>query len=224
MKVSRYVPVTRVFLLLLLSVFAANSIFAQDSTEADSVWKNKAVISASIQYQNLPDYWHITYYGGSAEFIFDWKLGLSGSIYYGKGSDNRNYIHLPVGGIMAFLIVAGLNQLSESDPVDFWKEFGPLILVENIHYNIPVNDKILISPYVSLFGLDAGIETNSQPGVGLLSYGVGINVNVLLFKRMMVSSFVSVKYFSVSNSDDFGSGSQFGYTANINLGYVFDFD
>ncbi len=95
-------------------------------------------------------------------------------------------------------------------------------LTENIHYNIPVSKKILFPPYISLFGLDGSFGTKGQERVGFLSYGVGINVKALLFKRMMVSSFFSLKYFSVSDSEDFGSGSQFGYTASINLGYIFD--
>ena len=149
-------------------------------------------------------------------------MGLSGSVYYGIGSDNKHYIHLPLGGIIAFLIAAGLYQLSESDTEDFWQENGILLLIENIHYNIPVSKKILISPYISLFGLDGSFGTNGQEGGGLLSYGVGINVKALLFKRMMVSSFFSLKYFIISDNEDFGSGSQFGYTASINLGYIFD--
>ena len=64
MQISKYILVTAVFLLLLLSAFTTDSIFAKDHTEADSLWKNKAVVSASFQYQNLPDNWNVTYYGG----------------------------------------------------------------------------------------------------------------------------------------------------------------
>lgn len=225
-KISRHILVTGVFLLLLLSVFATNSIFAQDHIEANSLWKNKAVVSASIQYQNLPDNWNITYYGGSAEFFIDRRLGLSGSLYYGKGSNNKDYIHFPLGGFIAFFIGFFLDQLLdiiEKDTDDYLQEYGVLLITENIHYNIPVSKKILISPYISLFGADGNIVKSGQEGEGgLLSYGVGINVKALLFKRMMVSSFFSVKYFNVSDSEAFGSGSQFGYTANINIGYIFD--
>lgn len=161
----------------------------------------------------LPDHWHINYYGMSAEVKSSEMTGLSGSILYGKGSNNTSFLHIPVTGVAACLIVTAFDPDVEN---------LLLLFLEKIQYNHSIKENVFISPYWSILSADLAAGKNGKEGYSLLSSGIGINAKIILTKRFILSSDLGLKYFFVTDKEKFGSGNQFGFTAGISLGYVFE--
>lgn len=102
-----------IILIAVLILFSGERAVAQDVP--GFTLAKKSILSASFQYQNLPDLWDINYYGLNMEIYLNKHLSYSGSLYFGKGSDNLYYAHFPLAGVVlmlpAFLAMAGIETI-----------------------------------------------------------------------------------------------------------------
>ena len=195
-------------------LFTFNNLFAQFKKESKDPFEEHLILYVSYQYRDLPGSWNINYYGVSGHDYFYNRFGLSGSLLYGRGSNNLGYIHLPPLGLALLLISAITSDHDSHDLI--------LIFFENIHYNFPMKNNITISPYWNVLGADLGEQREGEEeGHALFSTGIGLNVKVKLAKRLTLCSDFSIKYFIVSGKEKFGSGNQLGLMAGISLGYNF---
>ena len=69
----------------------------EDSLQSKSS-KEGLMVHTSFQYSNFPDNLNVWYYGINLELFFNEKWSISGPLYYGIGSNNVNYIHVPGTG------------------------------------------------------------------------------------------------------------------------------
>lgn len=100
--------------------------------------------------------------------------------------------------------------------------YKKFLISENINYNVRVNDKLTVSPHLSILGLDSS-ETYGSPDYqnALLSNGLGLNVKALLAKHLTFCSSLELKHFYVTGRT-FNSKNYIGYTIGINIGYIFE--
>ncbi|MFQ5627936.1 MAG: hypothetical protein ACE5I1_04180, partial [bacterium] len=228
---------------------------AQAQRDSRKTAKRKISLSASFQYQNVPHRLDIKSYGLSFEyFVIDslaysennregfsrpmhYSISFSGPIYYGRGSNSTDYIHLPVGGsvLLVYLAYAYLvGQGSESHftaapnsndnnsvlyglPIERALLF---LITENVNFNFAVSDRFMLSPYLSLFAVDIAVNKNESVTTGqkqignLWSVGAGLNIKTFLAERLAVVPYISYKYF-------FLSGERKGYSTEMHLAYNF---
>jgi hypothetical protein len=178
-----------------------------------------AAVTGRFQYRNLPDVWDIAYFGAAGEIYFDEHWSYSGSLLFGKDSDDRIWAHLPAAGFVLLFPIIGYQAAEEDiSPSVLW-----LLLLENIHYNIRTSEKVTLSPYITLLGFDGVGRTETEPDGGMLSSGVGFTVRVFPVRHLTIAASQSVKRFFIFGENIFATGSQdrFGYTLGIDVGYVF---
>ncbi len=219
-----------IFLIATLIIFSSKKSTAQGEPDSTFILAKKAIVSASFQHRSLPDIWDINYFGLTGEIYLDDHFSYSGSLYFGKGSDNLYYGHFPLAGgvlLLPFVVLYYSTGIAtEIHPLTWLK----LLMLENIYYNIDASKKVMISPYLTLLGADGEVhEGDGEPNqfesmadsVGvILSSGVGINIKVFLTERFVIASNLSLKRFFLFDTA-FGKGSHNGYTFGIKLGYVF---
>ena len=198
--------------IIILCIILCCCTFAQNNQQSAEHDDDPVFLYGSYQYLTLPDHWNINYYGLSAEVKASEIIGLSGSILYGKGSNNTSFLHVPVTGALACLVVSVFDPNIEN---------LLLLFLEKVQYNHSIKEVIFLSPYWSIVGADLAAGRDGKEGYTLFSSGVGINAKVISSKRIVLSSDFSLKYFIVGDKIQFGSGNQFGFSAGINLGYMF---
>lgn len=100
--------------------------------------------------------------------------------------------------------------------------YKKFLISENINYNVRVNDKLTVSPHLSILGLDSS-ETYGSPDYqnALLSNGLDLNVKALLAKHLTFCSSLELKHFYVTGRT-LNSKNYIGYTIGINIGYIFE--
>ena len=220
-----------IFLIATLIIFSSKKSTAQGEPDSTVTLARKAIVSASFQHRSLPDIWDINYFGLTGEIYLDDYFSYSGSLYFGKGSDNLSYVHFPLAGgvlLLPFVILYYSTGIAtEIHPLTWFK----LLMLENVYYNIDAGNKVVIAPYLTLLGADG--EEHEGDGEGdrfksmadnvslILSSGVGINIKVFLTERFAIASNLSVKRFFAVGETTFVKGNHNGYTFGIKLGYVF---
>jgi hypothetical protein len=224
--------ITLIAVLILLSGERAA---AQDVPDPSFTLAKKSILSASFQYQNLPNRWDINYYGLNLEIFLNEHVSYSGSLCFGKGSDNLYYGHFPLAGTVlllpVFLAMAGIEGMfpgffENVDTAGDWtKAFLKILLLENLNYNLRIGKKFIITPYLNLLGAEGeaheegkGSETSD---VIILTTGAGINSKIFLTSRFTLSPNLNVKRYFTWGRASFGDGNYNGYAFGINLGYVF---
>ncbi|MCH7677431.1 hypothetical protein IH879_21130 [candidate division KSB1 bacterium] len=144
------------FLIATLIIFSSKKSTAQGEPDSTVTLAKKAIVSASFQHRSLPDIWDINYFGLTGEIYLDDYFSYSGSIYFGKGSDNLYYGHFPAAGgvlLLPFVILYYSTGIAtEIHPLTWLK----LLMLENIYYNIDASNKVMISPYLTLLGARGG--------------------------------------------------------------------
>ena len=208
-------------IILTVLLLSSQQLFAQSQQEAIGSLKGKTMLAASFRYQNLPDNMDIKYFGLLFEHYLSDKFSISGPFYVGKSSNDRTYIHFPLGGLLTVFFI----KIIFREFVDIGGLFEPgtikYLFTENINYNIRVKDKLIISPYLSFLGLDGGIVSNGESkntGKASISNGIGLSIKEILSKNWTFCCYLDYKHFSGNN---FKSSNHFGYAAWINIGYTF---
>ena len=190
----------------------------QDSTD---MFKGRAVLAAAFRYQNIPHEWDIPFYGFAFEYYVSDRFSISAPFYYGKGSDDLAYVHLPVGGILLILT----NQFLR----DIFFELGGLfklsvvkyLFTENLHYNIRQSDRFILSPYFSFMGLDASeCYGPDHDSVAMLGNGFGLQFRWLPSSHLTLRTGLELKYLYVMG-DEHRSENKFGYNFSVDLGFIF---
>jgi len=208
MKKSCFILVTS-----LICFFPPGNILGQTGYPLIEDYKIYFNLYASVQYREIPDQWHVTYYGITGESYMNTPFGVSGSIFYGRGSNNEGYLHLPPLGVGLFAV---FSTIFKPQP-----EFLIFLMFENLHYNIPYRKNVVLSPYLNLMGMDLSGSSDGETGHVLINSGVGMALKFILSRHVILNSDASLKYFWISNKESFGSGNHAGYTFGINLGYQF---
>ena len=173
-------------------------------------------LQAGFQYRSMPNTWEVPYYGITLEVPITEQFGLSGSVFFGEGSNGTDYLHLPVPGFFLFLII---NTVFGFEPSTF-----QFLMVEDFHYYHRINDNLWLSPYLNVLGADLGdIKGGKYEDKGhiLLTWGPGISLRTI-YKRFTLAADVGVKHFIIDGKDDFGHHNQLGVNIGINLGVVLD--
>lgn len=199
--------------IIFLSLLFTEKVSCQTGFPLTGPYKIYFNLHSSFQYRELPGHWNVSYFGLTGETYMNTPLGISGSIYYGKGSNNINYLHLPPLGVGLFTVS---SLILGPEP-----EYLIFLMFENIHYNIPYKKGVILSPYINILGADFGEADEAGEGHVLLSSGTGLFIKTILGRHLILSSDFSVKYFLVSGKSNFGSRNQSGFTAGMNLGYRF---
>jgi hypothetical protein len=202
-----------IFVTSLICFFPPSKILGQTGYPLIEDYKIYFNLYASVQYREIPDQWHVTYYGITGESYMNTPLGVSGSIFYGRGSNNQGYLHLPPLGVGLFAV---FSTIFKPQP-----EFLIFLMFENLHYNIPYRKNVVLSPYLNLMGMDLSGSSDGESGHVLINSGIGLALKVILSRHVILNSDASLKYFWISNKESFGSGNHAGYTFGINLGYQF---
>jgi hypothetical protein len=197
----------------LICFFPPGKILGQTGYPLIEDYKIYFNLYASVQYREIPDQWHVTYYGLTGESYMNTPLGVSGSIFYGRGSNNQDYLHLPPLGVGLFAV---FSTIFKPQP-----EFLIFLMFENLHYNIPYRKNVVLSPYLNLLGMDLSGSSDGETGHVLINSGIGVTFKFILSRHVILNSDTSIKYFWISNKESFGSGNQAGYSLGINLGYQF---
>ncbi len=201
------------FSLVTLLLLKNEKSFAQEESDVGKPQIITGIFGGSTQYRKIPGHLDFKYLGLTCEVFFGKHVSYSGSLYYGKGSDNHYYFHIPIAGTL--LLVPLLI-------IDFvpLKEIPYILLFEDLHFNIYANDKVIISPTINVRGGEIG-DAASSGWFAVESSGVGINVKVLLTKNWTLGSNLSYRYFTHLDKDIFGEGSDFGYSFGVNLVYAY---
>ena len=205
------------FIITILFITCFNSLHSQE--DFNRLGEGTHIFSASFQYKELPGEWSINYLGISLESYLGEKVSVSGSVFYGAGSDSISYIHFPIGGLIILSVLTGSvrSLLFSPDPI-LWK----LLYTENVHYNIQIGEDMIISPSVSLLGFNAGFynfSESQEPDV-ILTNGIGLNFKALPSERTVISTNVSLKHFLKSNNLSSEFNDQLGFTVNFQMGIV----
>lgn len=79
---------------------------------------------------------------------------------------------------------------------------------------------MIVSPYINIFGFDAGFSEEPGENKTLITNGLGLNIKLLPMKHFTISSFFTIKYFS-SIGDTFDSKDHLGYGAGLDIGFIF---
>jgi hypothetical protein len=206
---------TRVcFGISILILITSSNLFAQFKKESPDSLEDHVVLYGAYEYRDLFGDWNINYFGVTIEDYLSNGIGMSGSIYYGKASDNRSYIHVPPLGLGLVILLSILDGVDSQNFI--------LIFFENLHYNFLDNKNLVLSPYINILGADLGeVKDGDNEGPALLSTGIGCYAKLNFAKRWTIAPDLSLKYFFVGGKDVFGQGNQFGYAAGIRLGYNF---
>jgi hypothetical protein len=224
-----------IILITAIIFISTETAVGQGDPDPFSTLAKKSILSASFQYQNLPDRWDINYYGLNLEIFLNEHVSFSGSLYFGKGSDNLYYGHFPVAGaVLLFPVVlakAGIEAMfpgffeNVETSGDWAKAWLKILLLENLNYNVRIGNKIIIAPYWHLLGAEGeareagkGSETSD---VVILTTGAGINLRFFLTERFTLNPNLNIKRFFTWGRASFGDGNYTGYAFGINLGYVF---
>ncbi len=221
---------TGVLILLLVE-----NVAAQDVPDPSFTLAKKSILSASFQYQNLPDRWDINYYGLNLEIFLNEHISYSGSLVFGKGSDNLYYGHFPLAGAVlllpAVLAMAGIEMMfpgffENVDTAGDWAKAGlKILLLENLNYNVRIGNKFMIVPYLNLLGAEGEVREagkgSETSDVVILTTGAGINLRFFLTGRLTLNPNLNFKRFFTWGRASFGDGNYNGYAFGINLGYVF---
>ena len=201
---------------------------AQDTGDTQDMLAQRMVWSGSIQYQNIPGVWDITYFGVTAEFFHFKSVSLSGPIYFGKGSDNVSYLHFPAAGLFMMLplvvlewIVPGIGDAIVKDSIpSTFSAVASVLLLENLRFNIRVGEKVRIFPYLNLLG--AELSGSGEEGGGVtLNTGAGLRAARIIKEQWLLSFDVSYRRFFVWEESNFGKGSYNGYALSLSFGYIF---
>ena len=188
----------------------------QKVDDENEFWK----INISAQYRNLPDTWDIRYYGLEPEFFLSDKFSVSGIFYAGKGSDDHAYIHVPIFGLLVSLSLGFiLNEVFDGE--FYSKHIFRFLIVEKFNYHQRLNKFFIVSPYLSLLGMDVSeVYGPNRHQTALLTNGIGLNARLLLGKRVTVGPSFGLKHF-IDIDNSFDSKKHFGYTVGVNLGIIF---
>lgn len=175
------------------------------------------------------------YLGLSAERVGD-RFGFSGSLLIGGGSDGGTWVHLPIAGPIFGLVVAVPfalldDLLGTSDPdddFDYEDEDDSLVpsfvfealMYENVHRHVWLNDRVLLSPYVAVLGLD-GQEGDAVDGFMSLSSGIGLGARLFATERIVVAPDFAFRHHWVLRSPTSREPSRWGYTVGLRGGWAF---
>ena len=201
--------------LLIISIFSGQRLSAQEEP-VETQEPDMLFFQAGYQLRSMPGAWHVNYFGLLGEVPITKKFGLSGSLLYGRGSNNTGYLHLPVPGVLLFI---GLSTI-------FGPEAGFLqtLVVEDVHYYHWINEKLVVSPYLNILGADLAESTGGEyddKSHTILSWGPGVSVRIIPAKHFTVAADFGIKHYIVKGKDDFGYGNRLGFTMGVNIGIVF---
>ncbi|MFQ5627941.1 MAG: hypothetical protein ACE5I1_04205 [bacterium] len=211
------------------------NLFAQERPVYNRLKEPGKSLCGSFEHRALTeDHFSINYYGAMLEFDFNDRISVSGPVYFGTASNDVQYLHIPFGGMFGMLIA--VIGYTFAHPVDLWlgdleydwvEDNLKLLVAENVYYNIPVNDGLVVSPYVNFLGIDFDLTSeDSIPGEGaggFATFGLGVRLKLFPTKHLILSPDLGLKYFMHASNSTFKlrSGDQFGYSVGMNLGFAF---
>jgi len=179
----------------------------------------EGLTSIAYQFYKIFDEYEINYYGLTGEIIPKNKFSYSASLLLGKGSNDTYFLHIPAIGT-----VVGFGVLSVAQWFDFnmkASEFFLFFLLENFHYNIPLNKHVMLSPSITICGADIGAGEGSNQGSIILTNGIGLGMKLFPTESFMINSSIYFKHFYISGNTNLDKGGHFGFTAMINMGFIF---
>ena len=197
--------------------------------------EGKNRLKASFQYIKIPGKLTIRYYGPIIDYYVTNNLNISCLFYL----SDTSYIHLPLTGIIAWFYIAlayvaseggfsnyvGFSGGMEADArerVESEEYISALfysLFFENINYDIHVNNKIMVSPYVSILG--AEIDTDKEFSLkdnSIITSGAGIKAEIFLKEGLTISPCLGLNRIQWPSNIDH---SKYRYSAGISLGYFF---
>jgi hypothetical protein len=213
----------KIFSLILMALFmfigTGKSLSQQESDSSKKETDLEGLTGVSFQFQKIPDHWTIKYYGLAGEIVPKKRFSYSGSLVFGKGSNDKYFLHVPGIG---FVIGIGLLSLSKWFEIEMKpSEFFLFFLLENFHYNIRVTENVRISPTLHLLGCDLGGGEGGKQGSLIITNGIGICIKVFLTESFMIGSGAYYNHFHISGDTNLDKGNHFGYTSMIYLGFIF---
>lgn len=156
--------------------------------------QNKDVFHFGIESQSNLDYGSKSFFTQIVLFP-ERKFSLNYSVGIGTTSENKLFMHFPLGAFFGgYLLV-----YSNGDNNDFFTALFILSIVvpESVSYNININEKLKVSPYVSFNSTDFYLRSDGEEKLKP-TFGVGGKVTYSINKTLGCSFFAGSKLASAS--------------------------
>jgi hypothetical protein len=166
-------------------------------------------------------YGSASYYGGSlgARWLVSDRIGLRYNFDVLQLNNQTRHIHTPMGLIGSPLLIgAGIGRTIDGDSTTrggFGIITGLLLLAlpEGFSYHVPIGNRLEISPYANLLGIDfiRNKATNSNRVKYACSFG--LQMTALTFSSLTIQGFIETRK-TASVPWGFGGGIGLGWIVN----------
>jgi hypothetical protein len=166
-------------------------------------------------------YGSASYYGGSigARWLVSDRIGLRYNFDVLQLNNQTRHIHTPMGLIGGPLLIgAGIGRTIDGDSTTrggFGIITGLLLLAlpEGFSYHVPIGNRLEISPYANLLGIDfiRNKATNSNRVKYACSFG--LQMTALTFSSLTIQGFIETRK-TASVPWGFGGGIGLGWIVN----------
>lgn len=152
-------------------------------------------------------------YGIHASYYLSERWSLEYSLAYTQVPFEPNYVKIYGGGILAgYGFLQAVNTVNVTNQGWWTLSLLSLVVPEGVSYHIPVNDQLIVSPYLNLLTVDIG------ENYWRMSNTLGVRLNMVLGEKLNIApyGFVMAQYRGNSVGGSVG-----GYGAGVLGRWVF---